>query len=1316
MGQLVKNRLMSRISLIFYSVFVTVIFSTTVSAATFTVTNNLDSVVADPGSLREAINSANASSGSDEIRFDISGPTVISLSSNLPDITDIVVIDGTTQLGTDCGTTTRNIPIQIDNTGLIDINNNGVIQFATGSDGSLVRGLSITGFDTNAATNAGIWVRGANNVEIYCNNIGVASDGLTPGPNSVGIIVSDGSTGVKIGSDAALDRNLISGNQETDLIDPVSGKGIRLDSGSNVIKNNYIGTDKTGTIAVPNGGTITGTEGGIGISIADNSQGNTIESNLVSGHITNNIELFALVGNNSVKNNFVGTDYTGNAVIDGSAFGASFTQGMGINIYNGTGPFDGTNESNVIEGNIVGGLSTLGSSTGILVQNNNNEIYSNKLGIGADGVSAIPIAHGGIGVIGMSNTIGDVGKGNISTNANFGVYVFPSQGGANNTISYNDLYGNNVSGILVEGFNNKIEFNEIHDNGDPDNGGAGIMSFTIVDFGPLTPSGNTFSKNSIYNNIGLGIELALDGSPSDFSPETDLGPNINDAGDGDSGANDYLNSPTIYKVTDNGTDTVVDFNIDVPTGSYTIEFFANDALDPSGFGEGKEFIYSKTITATGGFQTFSETLTGVTGKYNLSTTLTDDATGSTSEFGGYDSDNDGIVNSVDLDSDNDGIPNSIEDANTDADNNPLTNPTDTDGDGIPDYLDLDSDNDGIADITEAGHGAADSNNDGMVDGSVGTNGLPDAVETFADSGVLNYTVLDSDGDGILDYLDLDSDNDGIADVLEGGAPDADNNGTVDGFTDANGDGLDDAVAAASGDAGLTTPDSDGDGILDYLDLDSDNDGIADVLEGGAPDADNNGTVDGFTDANGDGLDDAVAAASGDAGLTTPDSDGDGILDYLDLDSDNDGIADVLEGGAPDADNNGTVDGFTDANGDGLDDAVAAASGDAGLTTPDSDGDGILDYLDLDSDNDGIADVLEGGAPDADNNGTVDGFTDANGDGLDDAVAAASGDAGLTTPDSDGDGILDYLDLDSDNDGIADVLEGGAPDADNNGTVDGFTDANGDGLDDAVAAASGDAGLTTPDSDGDGILDYLDLDSDNDGIADVLEGGAPDADNNGTVDGFTDANGDGLDDAVAAASGDAGLTTPDSDGDGIYDYLDFDEDNDGILNIDEDVNNDGDPTNDDSDGDGIANYLDLDSDGDGIPDSVEKGDGLVDTDGDGTPDYIDLDSDSDGINDVIEAGHGATDADSDGRIDGLVGTNGLSDAVETSPDSGELNYTLSDKDGDNIPDYRDSEKPSSSGLSTTGENQKQYLMIAGAILGAGAASGAVLLKKKSKSKK
>lgn len=49
---------------------------------------------------------------------------------------------------------------------------------------------------------------------------------------------------------------------------------------------------------------------------------------------------------------------------------------------------------------------------------------------------------------------------------------------------------------------------------------------------------------------------------------------------------------------------------------------------------------------------------------------------------------------------------------------------------------------------------------------------------------------------------------------------------------------------------------------------------------------------------------------------------------------------------------------------------------------------------------------------------------------------------------------------------------------------------------------------------------------------------------------------------------------------LYDLKRADQDADGILSIDEDINHDGDFTNDDTDGDGKQNYLDTDDDGDG----------------------------------------------------------------------------------------------------------------------------------------
>src|SRR5262245_22166265 len=67
-------------------------------SAVFTVSNTNDS---GPVSLRQAILNANARAGEDTIRFEIPGaaPYTINLTSGLPDITDIVTIDGTTQAG-----------------------------------------------------------------------------------------------------------------------------------------------------------------------------------------------------------------------------------------------------------------------------------------------------------------------------------------------------------------------------------------------------------------------------------------------------------------------------------------------------------------------------------------------------------------------------------------------------------------------------------------------------------------------------------------------------------------------------------------------------------------------------------------------------------------------------------------------------------------------------------------------------------------------------------------------------------------------------------------------------------------------------------------------------------------------------------------------------------------------------------------------------------------------------------------------------------------------------------------------------------------
>ncbi len=145
------------------------------------------------------------------------------------------------------------------------------------------------------------------------------------------------------------------------------------------------------------------------------------------------------------------------------------------------------------------------------------------------------------------------------------------------------------------------------------------------------------------------------------------------------------------------------------------------------------------------------------------------------------------------------------------------------------------------------------------------------------------------------------------------------------------------------------------------------------------------------------------------------------------------------------------------------------------------------------------------------------------------------------------------------------------------------------------------------------------------------------------------------------------------------------------------------TGEDADGDGKYNHLDLDSDNDGIPDNVEAqttlgyipptysvsergidiayGSGLevIDTDGDNTPDVLDLDTDDDGLPDIEENGmansiSSFSDSDNDG-LDLLFEGSNSNDPTDVNDDiNNPESSILPDADGDLYTggdlDYRD----------------------------------------------
>src|SRR5439155_6053054 len=124
----------------------------------------------------------------------------------------------------------------------------------------------------------------------------------------------------------------------------------------------------------------------------------------------------------------------------------------------------------------------------------------------------------------------------------------------------------NTVGGTAAGAGNRIAFN------------SGIG----VDFpASATGTGNAILGNSIFSNGGPGIDFKDDGVTA------------NDACDADTGPNNLQNFPVITSVTAGVGSTTIQGTLNsVASTQYRIEFFTNDACEPSGFGEGKTFCGS----------------------------------------------------------------------------------------------------------------------------------------------------------------------------------------------------------------------------------------------------------------------------------------------------------------------------------------------------------------------------------------------------------------------------------------------------------------------------------------------------------------------------------------------------------------------------------------------------------------------------------------------------------------------------------------------------------------------------------------------------
>lgn len=387
---------------------------------TFTVSNTNDSGA---GSFRDAIIGANESSGLDNITFDLPGsePQKIQLMSSLPDISDLVNIDGTTQSGYDG---TPIIELNGENAGL---EANGLTLTADAS-GSTIRGLAIYNFG-----GSGIVLDGADNNQISGNYLGTDASGIVDlGNQGNGISLENGASDNLIGGASGTNlssitssavslndnRNLILGNDVDGI--SFSGKGTK----HNRIEGNYIGTDVSGTFDLGNDK---------GISISDGASRNSIANNLISGNEDNGIELEGEgTKKNRVIDNYIGTDVTGTKALGNGNEGIKIEDGASYNIV-GTGK---SSDRNLIAGNIDDGVDIGGEGS------KGNKVLGNYIGTDITGAKALGNDDGVQIQEGSTENI--IASNLISGNLDDGIPI--ADAGSIDNLVVNNYIGTDVSG------------------------------------------------------------------------------------------------------------------------------------------------------------------------------------------------------------------------------------------------------------------------------------------------------------------------------------------------------------------------------------------------------------------------------------------------------------------------------------------------------------------------------------------------------------------------------------------------------------------------------------------------------------------------------------------------------------------------------------------------------------------------------------------------------------------------------------------------------------------------------------------------------
>jgi uncharacterized repeat protein (TIGR01451 family) len=346
--------------------------------STLWVTNTNDDTSAH--SLRWAVQQANSDTSSDTIDFNIagSGPVSIRLTSPLPELTNPVMIDGTTEPGYDGAPL-----VQLDGSGLSGTGNSGLI---LSGGGSTIQGLAIVGF-----SGAAIVLESGNGDVVAGNYLGVTPGGTKAVPNGQGLAIL-GSSFNTVGSGSGGAGNVISGN---------TGNGILIqpqvtESSTNQIGGNWIGTTADGAAALGNSLSGIAIEASSGNIVGSAGQG---LGNVVSGNLGAGISVSAGSTGTMIQNNTIGLAEDGKTPLGNGGDGIQLDDAPDT-VIGGTE----YSQRNAIGSNDGNGINTSGQTTGLLVA-------GNDIGTDSSGLLRLGNLGNGISLGSSSNTIGGTGIG-----------------------------------------------------------------------------------------------------------------------------------------------------------------------------------------------------------------------------------------------------------------------------------------------------------------------------------------------------------------------------------------------------------------------------------------------------------------------------------------------------------------------------------------------------------------------------------------------------------------------------------------------------------------------------------------------------------------------------------------------------------------------------------------------------------------------------------------------------------------------------------------------------------------------------------------